>query len=73
MVVGVKRTLMTALDIRDGKFLPHSVYPSRLIEGDGSLFIRWADFAFPCFLLRRHKVVDEDLSVKEMFSNHHAK
>lgn len=37
--MGGKKTLMTALDIRDGKFLDHPVYPSKLIEDYGFLFI----------------------------------
>ena len=57
---------------KDGKFLDHSVYPSRLIEnGAGFIFwfIFWAGFVFPCFLLKRHEVVDEDLSVTAIKKN----
>ena len=65
VVVGVQNTLMTALDIRDGKFLGHLVYPLRLIKDYGFLFILWADF--------HHKVVAEDLGLGEMFSKSRAK
>lgn len=65
MVVGVQNTLMTALDIRDGKFLGHSLYPVRLIEDYGFLFILWAGF--------HNKAVDETVGVGEMFSKSHAK
>lgn len=41
VVVGVKNSLMTILDMRDGKFLGHSVYPSRLTWDYGFLSILW--------------------------------
>ena len=73
MVVGVQNTLMTALDIRDGKVLGHLVYPLRLVEDYGFLFILWADLISTRFLLRRNQVVDEDFGVGEIFSKSHAK